>query len=433
MSDMRPICIQNAQMVDPASARDEICDVWLKDGLIAAIGNDLEPCSDTLCVDAGNLVLAPGLIDLKVKTGEPGSEHREDLKSASMAAAAGGVTTMVIAPDTDPVIDDAALVEFIARSSRTKSIVNVLPAGALTKELLGEQIAEIGLMAEAGAVLFSNGDQAIASAAVMRKALAYSGAFNALVSCRPEDPTLAANGVMHAGELSSRMGLGGIPIAAETIHIARDIALAELTGGRLLIEQISSAAGVDMVREAKAKGLDVSASVSVHHLCLNELDVGGYRTFARLSPPLRSEKDRLGLIAGVLDGSIDVIVSGHDPRPAEEKRLPFAESSAGACGLETLLSGALSLVHNANGDLITALRPLTSAPAELLGINAGKIAIGAPADLILIDLDKPWICDADKLLSKSKNTPFDGQRMQSRAVATLVRGRIVYDANSLFA
>jgi len=432
MSNIRPICIQNSQMIDPAQQRNEICDVWLKNGVIAEIGENLETCEDTLCVDASDLVLAPGLIDLKVKTGEPGSEHREDLRSAGISAAAGGVTTMVIAPDTDPAIDDAALVEFISRSSQTKSIVNVLPAGALTKDLRGEQMAEIGLMSEAGAVLFSNGDHAIASAAIMRKVLAYSGAFNALVSCRPEEPTLAEGGVMHSGELSSRLGLSGIPIAAETINISRDIALAELTGGRLLIDQVSSSAGVALIREAKAKGLDVYASVSVHHLCLNELDVSGYRTFARLSPPLRSEADRLGLIAGIIDGSIDVIVSAHDPRPAEEKRLPFAESSAGACGLETLLSGVLSLVHNGNTDLITALRPLTSAPAELLGINCGTIKIGSPADLVLIDLYKPWVCDADKLLSKSKNTPFDERKMQGCAVATLVEGRTVYDANGWF-
>lgn len=426
------VLICNARVIDPGTDLDEVLDVLIADGIIQQIGSGIEPPTNTLKVDATDLILAPGLIDLKVKTGEPGSEHRETLHSAGRAAAAGGVTTMVIAPDTDPVIDDAALVEFIARSSRTKSAVNVLPAGALTSGLIGKKMAEIGLMSEAGAVMFSNGDTSIASADVMRKALSYAGAFNALVSCRAEDVTLAGTGVMHSGELASRLGLKGIPSAAETINIARDIALAELTGGRLLVDQISCAASVILIREAKTRGLEVSASVSVHHLTLNELDVGEYRTFARISPPLRCEADRQALVGGLIDGTIDAIVSGHDPRPAEEKRLPFAESSPGACGLETLLSGALSLVHSDQIDLMTVLRALCFGPAELLGLASGRLRVGAPADLVLIDLDLPWICDAAQLLSKSKNTPFDGRRMQGKAKATLVSGVAVHDPDSIF-
>ena len=432
MDQALPILITGAKIIDPASGLDEELDVFIADGLIKEIAATIEPIPEAIIIDATDLLLCPGLIDLKVKTGEPGSEHRETLHSAGNSAAAGGITTMVIAPDTDPVIDDAALVEFIARSSRNKAIINVLPAGALTKGLLGKQMAEIGLMSEAGAVMFSNGDKAIDNADVMRKVLSYAGAFNALVSCRAEDTDLAGSGVMHSGELSSRLGLKGIPTAAETIAISRDIALAELTGGRLLIDQISSAAGVDLVRKAKSKGLEVYASVSIHNLTLNELDVGDYRTFARLSPPLRSEEDRQGLIAGLIDGSIDVIVSAHDPRPAEEKRLPFAQSSAGACGLETLLSGALSLVHNDQVELNCILRAMTSNPADLLGLSAGKIKIGAPADIILIDSEKPWVCDADKLLSKSNNTPFDERRMQGLAVATLIAGNVVHDMDGIF-
>ncbi|PHR56767.1 MAG: dihydroorotase [Robiginitomaculum sp.] len=431
--DAQPILIRNARVMDPASGLDEQMDLAISGGKIVELGKTLAQTDEMQSVDAAGLVLCPGLIDLKVKTGEPGSEHRETLHSAGLAAAAGGVTTMVISPDTDPVIDDAALVEFIARSSRSKSLVNVLPAGALTKGLAGQKMAEIGLMSEAGAVLFSNGDQSIASADVMRKVLAYAGAFNALVSCRAEDATLAGSGVMHSGELSSRLGLKGIPIAAETINIARDIALAELTGGQLLIDQISSADGIALVRGAKAKGLEVFCSVSVHHLTLNELDVGEYRTFARLCPPLRAETDRRALVAGLADGTVDAIVSAHDPRPAEEKRLPFAESTPGACGLETLLCGALSLVHNEEISLIELLRGLTSGPADLLGLPSGRIETGAPADLILFDLDTPWVCDAGQLLSKSKNTPFDGRRMQGKTSATLVGGEVVYDSHGLFA
>jgi len=423
----QPILIQNARTIDPASSLDEVMDVLLADGVIAQVGTDIEHPSHAQVIDATDLILAPGLIDLKVKTGEPGFEHRETLQSAGHAAAAGGVTTIVIAPDTQPVIDDAALVEYIRRSSRGTSLVNILPAGALTQGLHGEQIAEIGLMSEAGAVLFSNGDTGIPNADIMGKALSYAGAFNALVSCRPEDASLAGRGVMHSGELSSRLGLKGIPVAAETIAIARDIALAEYTGGRLLMDQVSSAAGIAMVRDAKAKGLEIYCTVSVHHLTLNELDVGEYRTFARLSPPLRAESDRQGLITALCDGTIDAIVSGHDPRPAEEKRLPFAESSAGACGLETLLSGALSLVHHGDAELSVVLGALTSGPADLLDLPAGRIAANAPADLILFDLEQPWVCDAGQLLSKSKNTPFDGRRMQGLTHATLVAGAVVFD------
>ncbi len=432
MNTPRPIAIYKARLLDAQSNTNEVMDVVLQNGKISEIGHDLEPPENALHIDGGGLLLTPGIIDLRVKTGEPGFEYRETLQSAGRAAAAGGVTSMVIAPDTDPVIDDMALVEFIARSSQNKSVVNVLPCGGLTKGLAGVQMAEIGLMSEAGAVLFSNGDHTIASADMMRKLLSYAGAFDALVSSRCQEPSMSVNGAMHSGELSSRLGLPGIAVAAETIQISRDILLAEMTGGRLLIDQVSSGAGLELIRAAKAKGIDVSASVSVHHLTLNELDVGEYRSFAHLSPPLRSEDDRQALIGGVRDGSIDAIVSAHDPRPAEEKRLPFGESAPGACGLETILAGCLSLVHDESIDLMSVFRALTLGPADLLGLPAGRIAADAPADLILVDLDAPWVCDADQLLSKSKNTPFDGRRMQGRNMATLVGGHVVYDRNQMF-
>lgn len=427
----QPILFRGARVVDPASRLDEHMDVFVANGRIAEMGHGLEEPEDSIAIDAHELMLAPGLIDLRVKTGEPGSEHRETLFSAGQAAAAGGVTTMVIAPDTDPVIDDAALVEFIARSSRTKAAVNVLPAGALTKGLAGEEIAEIGLMSEAGAVMFSNGERGIVSASVMQKALAYAGAFNALVCCRAEEHTLAAHGVMHSGELASRLGLRGIPVAAETIAIARDIALSEMTGGQLLIDQVSSAAGLALISAAKDRDLDVHCTVSANHLVLNEVDVGDYRTFARLSPPLRSEDDRRALVAGVVDGTVDAIVSAHDPRPAEEKRLPFAESSPGGCGLETLLAGALHSVHAGEAELLPVLASLTCNPADLIGSKAGRIQAGAPADLILFDPDRPWVCNSDLLLSRSKNTPFDGRRLQGMVDLTMVGGEVVFDRSGL--
>ncbi len=426
-SKANPVLITGGRVVDPASGRDEVTDVLIENGKISEMGTGLQS-KGAEKVDATGLTLAPGLIDVLVKTGEPGAEQRETLRSAGAAAAAGGVTTLVISPQSKPAIDDPAMVDFIMRRGRERAAVNIVAAGALTPGLSDTGLAEIGLMQEAGAVLFSNGDKAIGNAALMRNVLTYAKGMNALVSNRPIEPHLGANGVMNAGDFASRLGLGGIPAVAELIMVQRDIALAETCGARILIDQLSTGAALEVIRQAKARGVQVYCSVSVHHLTLNELDVGDYRTFARLSPPLRSEEDRKALVAGVIDGTIDAVVSGHDPRPAEEKRLPFAEASPGAVGLETLLGGALSLVHNGEASLMDVLRAVTAGPAQMLGFSAGQITPGAPADLVLFDLDKPWVCDANKLRSKSKNTPFDGRRMQGRAMMTFVQGHCVFEA-----
>ncbi len=420
-----PILIAGARLVDPASEHDAIADVLVKNGRIESVGSNL--ASDgARKIDASGLVLAPGLVDILVKTGEPGAEQRETLRSAGEAAAAGGVTTLIISPQSDPAIDDPAMVDFIKRRGREHAVVHIVPAGGLTKGLSGEHLAEIGLMRDAGAVLFSNGDKAVGNTAVMRNALLYAKGMKALVSARPIEPYLDANGVMNAGDFAARLGLSGLPAVAERIMVERDVALAEACGTKLLIDQLSTRAALDVVRRAKARGVCVHCSVSVHHLTLNELDVGDYRTFARLTPPLRTEDDRKALIAGIKDGSIDAMVSGHDPRPAEEKRLPFAQSSPGAVGLETLLAGALSLVHNEELGLHDVLRVLTCGPAQLLGLPIGEIKPGNSADLVLFDKDVPWVCDAAKIRSKSKNTPFDGRRMQGRAVMTFVDGCCVF-------
>ena len=421
-----PVIITGARVIDPASGRDEILDVRLENGRIHELGASLSK-DGVENIDASGLILAPGLLDVLVKTGEPGAEARETLRSAGKAAAAGGVTTLVVSPQTDPVIDDPAMVDFIKRRGRKRAAVHILPAGGLTRGLKGELLAEIGLMKEAGAVLFTNGDSPIGNAAIMRNALTYAGGMDALISNRPIEPRLSANGVMNAGDFASRLGLGGIPAVAERIMVERDIALAEASGTRVLIDQLSTGAALDVVRRAKARGVKVYCTVSIHHLTLNELDVGDYRTFARLSPPLRKESDRLAMVAGIADGTIDAVVSGHDPRPAEEKRLPFAESSPGAVGLETLLSGALSLVHNDEVSLRDMLFALSAGPASMLGLHCGKIEPGAAADLVLFDRDKPWVCDANKLRSKSKNTPYDGRRMQGRVVMTFVDGVCVFN------
>jgi dihydroorotase len=335
---------------------------------------------------------------------------------------------MVLQPDTQTVIDDAALVDFITRRGRDRSLARVLAAGALTVGLKGERIAELGLMADAGAVLFTNSDRPIVSTRIMQRCLSYASAFDALVASRPQDAFLSEGGMMNMGELASRLGLAGISSAAETIAANRDIQLAELTGAKLLLDMISSEATLPRIAAAKAQGLDVTASVSVHHLTLNENDLGDYRTFAKLSPPLRSEQDRLALIEGLKAGILDVIVSGHDPRPAEEKRLPFDEAAFGASALETLLPAALILYHEGLIELLDLVRAMTLAPAQILGLPQGRIAAGAPADLILVDLGFPIRFDASRMISKSRNSPYDGRTLQGKVLSTWVGGKKVFSA-----
>ena len=418
----------NAQLMDPASGYDQTGNLLVEDGKIVDLGptlfNDGVP-EGVETVDCGGNVLCPGLVDMRVFTGEPGAEHRETLAMTSQAAAAGGVTTVTVMPNTDPVIDDVALVDFIERRARDTAIVNVHPMAALTKGLKGQEMTEIGLLKEAGAVGFTDGDKAVANAQVMRRAMAYAKFFDALLVQHAEEPSLAT-GVMHDGELSSRWGLSGIPAAAETIMIERDLRLMELTGGRLHIAQISCEASVEIIRAAKNRGLPVTCGVSAAHLQLNELDIQSYRTFFKLSPPLRSEQDRQALVAGLADGTIDVVVSGHDPQDAEVKRRPFAEANFGAIGLETLLSAGLALVHSGDVPLARLLDTMTHVPADLMGLGTGRLAAGLPADLILIDTDVPWILEPGKLKSVSKNTPFEDRRFQGRVLRTIVGGRMVF-------
>ena len=425
---MTPIVIIGARVIDPETGFDEIADVRLEDGYITDIG--IADIDGATVIDASGLVLSPGLIDMRVITGEPGAEHKETLLTAGRAAAAGGVTSMVVMPTTDPVIDDMSLLAHLQESGRETSPVNVYCAGALTMGLASEAMTEIGLMSEAGALFFSNGETPIADSRLMRRLLSYSSAFNALIAHRAVDPYLSAGACTHESDYSSRLGLTGQPSASERIMVQRDAALAELTGGRLLVDLLSSEDGLTALRRAKDRDIDISASVSINHLCLNELDIGAYRTFAKLDPPLREETDRKALIAGINDGAIDVIVSGHDPRGASEKRLPFDQAGAGAVGLEILLAAGLTLVADGQLDLTAFLAALTANPANLLGLDCGRISEGAPADIVLFDPGKPWVCDADALRSQSKNTPFDGRRLQGEAVVTIVAGRIVFDARS---
>jgi dihydroorotase len=422
----RPTLIRNAKLIDPAKNKVEDGAILFADKILD-VGAVTSAPDGAEIIDADGAHVAPGLIDMRVVIGEPGAEHKETFKSAGRAAAAGGVTTMVMMPNTTPVLDDQSLIDFVLRRGVDRSGgVRILPAAALTQHLDGELMTEIGLMAEAGAVLFTNGDKPITSSRVLRRALAYASAFGALIAHRPEDPYLAEGGVMHEGDLAARLGLPGIPAAAEVIMAERDLALAELTRGKLLLDMLSSAETLPALKRAKDKGVSAYASVNVHHLVLNENDVDGYRTFAKLSPPLRAEDDRVALAQAVSDGLIDVIVSGHDPRPAEDKRLPFEEAAFGAVGLETLLPGALTLHHKGDVALTTLIRAMTQRPAELLNLPQGRLAKDAPADLILIDLGAPFRLDSDKLRSKSNNSPFDEKLMQGAVKRTFIGGKTVF-------
>ena len=421
---MSALTITNTRIIDPESGYDAIGNLAMEDGIITDFGADVKPIGETLAGD--NLICAPGLIDMRVTTGEPGRENRETLETAAKAAIAGGVTSMVIMPETNPVIDDLSLVDFLQRRGADLP-VNIHIGAALTKGLDGRSMTEIGLLKDAGAALFSNGPTPIKDAQIMRRMLAYSASFGALIANRAVTPALSKNTVAHESDFASRLGLTSAPAASERIMAERDITLAELTGGRLLIDLISAAGTVEVIRRAKANYVkNIACSVSINHLALNEIDIGDYRTFAKLDPPLREEHDRQALLEAVNDGTIDVIVSDHDPRPAGEKRLPYAEATSGAVGLEILLAAGLSQVADGALDLMAFLAAVTCYPAKLLGLSAGRIAKAAPADLVLFAPNRPWVCDSAQLNSRSKNTPFDGRRMTGKAVHTVKGGRVVY-------
>ena len=428
-SGAQPCAFINARLVDPESGYDGVGALVVSKGVIADVIH--RPSFDTLSddlrvIDCNGAMLGPGLIDLRVKTGEPGAETKETLKSAARAAAAGGVTSIVVQPDTDPAVDDPSMVDFILRRARDIELVHVYPAGAATKDLGGERMAELGLMRDAGAVYFTDADRSIVNSKVLQRLLTYAKAFGALISHRPADPWLSQGTVVTSSEFAGRMGLSGQPTIAERIMLERDLALVELTGGRLLVDQITCADALQSLARAKAKGLPVHASVSINHLCFNTLDIGDYRTFYKLNPPLRSEDDRQAVIEALASGLIDVVVSAHAPAPAEDKRLPFDEATPGAVGLETLLPALLGLYHDGRLPLIDLMRTVTLAPAKLLGLSAGRLTPGAPADLVLCDLGAPVVINADHLISKSKNSPFDGRRLQGQVLMTLVDGRIVH-------
>ena len=425
----RPLALLNARLIDPAAGTQTRGGLLIIDGLIADLGGAVTRDSvpaDAEIIDCAGDMVAPGLIDMRAFVGEPGAEHRETMASASAAAAAGGVTTMVAMPDTHPVVDDPAVVDFIKRRARDTARVRVLPSAAITKGLHGREIAEIGLLLESGAVAFTDGLHSIRNAQVMRRAMTYGRDFDALIMHFAQDEDLAGSGVMNAGEFATRLGLGGIPVEAETIALDRDLRLVNMIRGRYHASLVSAAPSLEILARAKDAGLKVTCATSINHLTLNENDIGAYRSFFKLSPPLRQETDRIAMVEALASGLIDVIVSDHNPQDVETKRLPFGEAAPGAIGLETILSAGLRLVHAGQVALPRLLHALSTRPAEILGLPQGRLQKGAPADVIRFDPEEPYVLDPALLHSRSRNTPFDGARMEGKVKLTVVAGEIVW-------
>ncbi|WP_026479786.1 dihydroorotase [Ahrensia sp. 13_GOM-1096m] len=419
----------NARIVDPSRGIDELGTLIVEDGVIVASGSDANnqgTPEGAEVHDLRGMTLIPGLVDMRVHIGEPGGEHRETIASASEAAAAGGVTSLVMMPDTNPIIDDVQLVEFIRRTASETAITRILPSAAITKGLNGVEMTEMGILRNAGAIMFTDGRQTIANAAIMRRAMTYARDFGALISHTTQDADLAGNGVMNEGLFASWLGLSGMPREAELLPLERDLRLARLTGCAYHAAKISCAMSADAMRAAKAEGLNVTAGISINHLALNENDIGEYRTFFKLSPPLRSEDDRQAMINALADGTIDVIVSDHDPQDVDTKRLPFAEAADGAVGLESLLAAGLRLVNAQQISLPVLIGAMSTNPAKRLGIEAGTLGKGAAADFAIIDLDEPWLLKTTDLKSKSKNTAFEDARLTGRVQKTFVAGTCVY-------
>jgi dihydroorotase len=430
LSDRRPILLTNARIVDPSRDLDIDGDLLIAEGVIRdarrGIGAAGVP-EGTEIIDCRGRVAAPGLIDMRAFVGEPGAEYRETFASASQAAAAGGVTTIVSQPDTSPAIDEPAMVDFVLRRARDTAIVHVHPMAALTKGIRGLEMTEIGLLKAAGAVAFTDGAKSVTNAQVMRRALIYARDFDALIVHHTEDPDLVGEGVMNEGEFAARLGLVGIPNTAETVILERDIRLVALAQSRYHAASVSCADSLEVLRRAKDAGLPVTAATSINHLTLNEIDVGSYRTFCKVTPPLRRESDRKALAAALASGLIDVVMSDHNPQDVETKRLPFAEAAPGAIGIETMLAAALRLVHSGDIGLSALLKAMSTRPAELLGLAGGTLRPGSPADVVVFDPDAPWVLDPAELKSKCKNTPFDEARLTGRVVRTIVTGRTVYE------
>lgn len=423
---MTTLTLAHARLIDPLASEDHEGWLRIEGGEIAAIGTGSAPVGGEV-LDCGGKCLAPGIVDIGVKIGEPGERHKESFRSAGLAAAAGGVTTIVTRPDTTPALDTPEAVEFVIRRANEAAPVNVHPMAALTKARAGREMTELGFLLDAGAVGFTDCDNVVTDTKVFSRALTYARSVGALVMAHPQEPVLSKGAAATSGKFASLKGLPAVSPMAERMGLDRDMALIEMTRARYHADCISAARALPALERAKANGLDVTAGVSIHHLTLNALDVGDYRTFFKLKPPLRDEEDRKAMVAAVASGLIDIISSFHTPQDEESKRLPFEEAASGAVGLETLLPAAMRLYHSGDLTLPQLWRALSLNPAKRLGLPGGQLAKGAPADLVLFDPDAPFVMDRFALRSKSKNTPFDGQRMQGRVLKTFVGGRVVYE------
>ncbi len=420
----------NLRLLDPEAGTLEPAAVLVRNGVIAEVLDLGATAADGAeVIDCGGHILAPGIVDIGVKVCEPGERHKESYRSAGLAAAAGGVTTMVTRPDTDPAIDSPETLEFVTRRANEAAPVNVVPMAALTKGREGREMTEIGFLMDAGAAAFTDCDRVVTDTKVFSRALTYARSLGALVIAHPQDPGLSKGAAVTSGKFASLRGLPAVSPMAERMGLDRDIALIEMTGARYHADQITTARALPALERAKRNGLDITAGVGIHHLTLNALDVADYRTFFKVKPPLRDEEDRIAVVEAVASGLIDIICSMHTPQDEESKRLPFEEAASGAVGLETLLPAALRLVHAEMMDLPTLWRALSLNPAKRLGLPGGRIAVGAPADMVLFNPDAPFVLDRATLRSKSRNTPFDGMRMQGKVMATYVAGSCVYEAN----
>ncbi|MFC0410599.1 dihydroorotase [Roseomonas elaeocarpi] len=425
---MSTTVLTEARLLDPATGLDTAGSLLIRDGLIADVVQSgpagIPEGAEVLRL--GGDCLAPGLVDLRAALGEPGAEHRETISSVAVAAAAGGITTLCALPDSEPALDDPALLQFVLRRGEATGSLSILPYGAATRGCQGKEMTEFGLLREAGAVAFTDGNHAIGDARTMRLALSYARTFGAFVVQHPAQPSLARGGAATEGELATRLGLPGVPAAAEAMQVAQDIALARLTRGHVHFAHVSTAEALELIRGAKAEGLRVTCDTAPPYFDLNETAVGDYRTYAKLNPPLRPESDRLAVVAALRDGTVDAIASDHQPRDADDKRLPFAQAEAGGAGLATLLGVTLARVHAGDLPLLRALALLCSNPADLLGLPCGRLAAGAPADLVLFALERAWKVEAGKLPGKAQNSPFDGRALEGRVLGTWKAGRRVF-------
>ena len=412
----------NARLIDPETGTETLASLTIENGLI--LGRDLAPKGEI--VDCGGKPPAPGIVDIGVKAGEPGERHKESFRTAGAAAAAGGITTMVTRPDTSPAIDTPEVLDFVTRRAREVAPVHVHSMAALTKGREGREMVEVGFLLDAGAIAFTDCDRVVTDTKVFSRALTYANSLGALVMAHPQEPVLTKGAAVTSGKFASLRGLPAVSPMAERMGLERDMALVEMTGARYHADNLSTAAALPVLERAKAAGLDVTAGVNIHHLTLNELDVGDYRTFFKLKPPLRAEDDRVAMVAAVASGLIDVISSMHTPQDEESKRLPFEEAASGAVALETLLPAALRLVHAGAISLPALWRALSLNPARRFGLPGGTLSPGAPADLVLFDAHAPFVLDRFALRSKSKNTPFDGARMQGRVLGTWAGGQRVF-------